>query len=101
MHGRGRGIMSGETVRVLCAGDLHIGRRSSKLPESYSSADHGCAGAWDAIVDAALAKKVDVVALSGDLVDRANRYFEAIGPLERGLRQLAEQGIDTYAVAGN
>lgn len=93
--------MDGDMVRVLCAGDLHIGRRSSKLPVAFSGREHSCAAAWEAIVDAALAERVDLVALSGDLVDRDNRYFEAVGPLERGLRRLASAGIDTYAVSGN
>ena len=93
--------MGGDSIRVLCAGDLHIGRRSSKLPDSLAGSEHSCAVAWEAVVDTAISERVDVVALSGDLVDRANRYFEAIGPLERGLRRLAAGGIDTYAVAGN
>lgn len=88
-------------MKLLCAGDLHIGRRSSKLPETLDGAAHSCAAAWDAVVETALTERVDVVALSGDLVDRANRFFEAIGPLERGLRRLADAGIDTVAVAGN
>ena len=93
--------MSENALRVLCAGDLHIGRRSSKLPSTHSGPEHACAVAWDAIVDTALTERVDIVALSGDLVDRDNRYFEAIGPLERGLRRLADAGIDSYAVSGN
>lgn len=88
-------------MKLLCAGDLHIGRRSSKLPDSLDGPAHSCAAAWDAVVETALAERVDVVALSGDLVDQANRFFEAIGPLERGLRRLLAAGIDTFAVAGN
>ena len=93
--------MSDSFVRVLCAGDLHIGRRSSRLPEAYSGPDHAGAAAWDAIVETALAERVDIVALSGDLVDQDNRYFEAIGPLERGLRRLVDEGIEVFAVSGN
>ena len=52
-------------------------------------------------MDLALAKSVDLVALCGDLIDRDNRYFEALGPLERGLRRLAAAGIPVRAVAGN
>lgn len=52
-------------------------------------------------MDRALAEHVDVVALSGDLVDRANRFYEATGPLETGIRRLAGAGIVTVAVAGN
>lgn len=88
-------------MKVLCTGDLHIGRRPSRLPTHVDSRPHSCARQWDAIVDHALAQRVDVVALSGDVVDQANKYFEAMGPLERGLRRLAEAGIVTVAVAGN
>jgi exonuclease SbcD len=44
---------------------------------------------------------VDVVALTGDVVDRDNRFAEAFGPLERGIRSLCDAGIDVCAVAGN
>jgi exonuclease SbcD len=53
------------------------------------------------MVDYSITNRIDVVALSGDLVDRDNRFYEAIGPLERGLRRLHEAGITTVAVAGN
>ncbi|HUG15802.1 MAG TPA: DNA repair exonuclease [Thermomicrobiales bacterium] len=88
-------------MKILCSGDIHIGRRSSRVPEGLDSARFSTAAAWDSIVDVALRERVDLLALSGDVVDRANRYFEAFGPLERGLRRLAEAGIDTIAVAGN
>ncbi len=92
-------------MRVLCTGDIHIGRRASRLPDplpSHLDADQfSCAFAWGAVVDAALREQVDLVALSGDVVDRQNRYFEAIGPFERGLRQLGEAGIEVIAVTGN
>lgn len=44
---------------------------------------------------------MDVVAITGDLIDQANRYLEAIGPVERGLERLAEKGIRVLAVSGN
>ncbi|MDI3340348.1 MAG: DNA repair exonuclease [Sphaerobacter sp.] len=87
-------------MRILCAGDLHLGRRSSKVPTAAEGAA-SCRGAWLRLVDCAIRERVHVVALSGDLVDHDNRWFEALGPLEQGLRRLAETGIRTYAVAGN
>ncbi len=90
-----------QILRVLCAGDLHIGRKSSKVPSEFDDPRHSCAAAWASVVDLAISERVDLVALSGDMVDRANRFFEAIGPLERGLRRLDEAGIETVAVAGN
>ena len=91
-----RGIM-----KILCAGDLHIGRRPSRLPGNTDGHTLSAAVAWEAIVDQAVRREVDLVALSGDVVDRDNRFYEAIGPLERGLRRLHRHGIETVAVAGN
>ena len=42
-----------------------------------------------------------MVLLSGDVVDRQNRFYESHAPLEQGLRELASNGISTVAVAGN
>lgn len=88
-------------MRILCAGDIHIGRRPSRLPTSVNTAEHSCAAAWRAIVDTAIRQRVRMVALSGDLVDQRNSYFEAADPLESGLRKLAAHGIQTVAVSGN
>lgn len=92
-------------MRVLCTGDIHIGRRASRLPDplpSHLEAEQfSSAAAWGAVVNAALREQVDLIAVSGDVVDRQNRYFEAIGPFERGLRRLADAGIEVVAVTGN
>jgi exonuclease SbcD len=88
-------------IKILCAGDLHLGRRSSRLPEGVEGRAHSATAAWDALIALAIRERVQMVALSGDLVDRANRYFEAFGPLERGIRQLAAANIPVVAVAGN
>src|SRR5690606_31256677 len=77
-------------VKILCTGDVHIGRSSTRFRGDPDARALSCAGAWSLIVDRAIAERVDLVAVSGDLVDRANRYFEAYGPLERGLERLKE-----------
>ncbi len=86
--------------RILATADIHIGRRPSKL-EPDDAQRCSAARMWEAIVERAVREKVDLVALTGDVVDHQNRYFEATGPLERGLVKLADAGIPTYAVAGN
>ncbi|MDQ3547663.1 MAG: DNA repair exonuclease [Chloroflexota bacterium] len=92
-------------MRILCTGDIHIGRRASRLPDPLpghlDAEQFSCAAAWGAVVDTALREQVDIVAISGDVVDRQNRYFEAVGPFERGLRHLADAGIEVVAVTGN
>lgn len=44
---------------------------------------------------------MDLVALSGDVIDAASKSLEALGPMRAGLETLAQAGIDTVAVAGN
>lgn len=91
----------GKPLRLILTGDLHVGRRPSRVCGHIDDKRCSCAAAWSAVVELAVRESVDVVAISGDLVDRENRFYEAFGPLERGLRKLADAGIDTVAVAGN
>lgn len=95
-------VMSDDsTTTLLCTGDVHIGRRPSRLPTTVDSRRFAARAALDKVVEAALQRDVHAVVLTGDIVDRENRYYEALGPLERGLRRLSEEGIQTFAVAGN
>lgn len=86
-------------IKILTTGDLHLGRRSSEVPPSK---DFGSTQwVWKRIVDEAVRRKVDIVALTGDIIDRDNRFFEAIGPLQEGFETLKTNGIEVYMVAGN
>ena len=89
----------GFQMRVLISGDIHIGRRSSKIPENATG--FRARDAWMKIVETAIKERVDLVLLSGDVADRDNRFWEAIGPLEAGTSKLAAAGIQTIAVSGN
>lgn len=89
------------SVKILSTADIHIGRCSSRLPELEHARRYSSARMWHTIVDRAIQEKVDLVTLSGDIVDHDNRFFEATGPLETGLLKLANAGIHTYAVSGN
>ena len=88
-------------VRILATGDIHIGRRPTRVPKAELAERASAARMWEAIVSRAIAERVDAVMLSGDIVDHDNRFYEATGPLERGILRLAESGIPSYAVAGN
>ncbi len=93
--------MPPEPLRILATADLHMGRRPSKIDDLDVAKRLSCTAIWGEMVDRAILEKVDLVALAGDIVDSENRFFEATGPLERGLRKLAAAGIHTYAVSGN
>lgn len=88
-------------LKILCTGDIHIGRRPTRLPEYVKGRLVSTAAVWDEIVHYAVDHEVDALVLTGDIVDLDNRYFEAYGPLERGFKHLAEAGIETVAVSGN
>ena len=87
--------------KILCLGDLHLGRPPSRLPAAVDPEVASVAAVWRRAVDLALAEEVGLVLLSGDVVDRANRFFEGFGRLEEGTRRLTEAGIEVCAVAGN
>lgn len=89
-------------MKLLLSGDLHIGRASTQVPEHVGREHLRTARVWeDRLVDLAIRERVNAVCLSGDVADEANKFWEAIGPLERGVGRLAEAGIMVLAVSGN
>ena len=88
-----------QPVRILCAGDIHLGRRPSgvSVEESELAVGH----VWERLVQRALDEQVDAVVLTGDTVDEENKVFEAMRALENGVRRLVSDGIEVIAVAGN
>ncbi len=93
-------VPDNELVLVL-SGDLHLGRASSQVPGQVHRDELRATGAWGRIVELAIRGRAAAVCLSGDVVDQDNRFWEAIGPLERGIQRLSSEGVRTVAVAGN
>jgi len=94
------------STRLLCVGDIHLGRRPSRIASGLSeygldSAALGPTAAWRNAVAWALTHNVDAVVLAGDVVDRNDDRFEAYGHLENGVRRLIEAGLVVCGVAGN
>ncbi|MEA3266173.1 MAG: metallophosphoesterase family protein, partial [Candidatus Fermentibacteria bacterium] len=88
-------------MRLILTGDIHIGRSSSRIPDTVGKESLRAGSAWNRIVDLAIKKGADIVCLSGDIADQTNKFWEAIGPLKSGIQQLTKYGIRTVAVAGN
>lgn len=90
-------------MRLLCASDLHLGRRPTGIPDhlGLDPARLATVTVWDALVELALAERVDAVLLAGNVIDRENRRFEPLGPFERGLTELGRKTIPVYAIAGD
>ncbi len=90
-------------IRLLAIGDMHLGRQPSRLPDALAKdADRlSPRGAWARAVQMAIEQQVDVVALAGDLVDQEDDLFEAYQPLEDGINQLVQAGIEVVGITGN
>ncbi len=93
-------------LTILAIGDIHLGTVPSQLPEDLSNSGVGKddltpATAWKSTVDYAVNNQVDAVLLAGDVVESTNARFEAMVPLEQGVRQLIQNNIRVIAVAGN
>jgi len=89
-------------LKILCAGDLHLGRTSSKcVHDGEDGAGHSARAAWTRIIDVAIDRGVDLLLLSGDIADDGGNQYEAMGPFEAGIRRLADHEIDVVMVAGN
>ena len=85
-------------MRILATSDIHIGRIPS-VPNA--GADITGRRAWEDVVQCALDQRVQAVLLAGDVVEHDSAWFEAYGPLKKGLARLKERGIAVVAVAGN
>jgi predicted phosphodiesterase len=88
-------------IRILCTGDVHLGRRPTLTPETTDTHFLKPASAWHSFVDAAIERKVDSVALTGDIVDESNKFYEAFSALQSGIERLVSAEIPVVAVAGN
>lgn len=94
-------------ANLLCVGDVHLGRRPSRLPEGLEL-EHGISpreldprAAWRSVVRVAIERHVDAVLLAGDVVESDNGFLEAYGALRAGLAELERAGVPVLAVAGN
>lgn len=85
--------------KFLASADLHLGRRSTSLPDA--AIDTATSEVWKQLVKKAIELNVDAVLLSGDVIDRENRFFEAVGQLQKGFEDLQNAGIPLFMVAGN
>lgn len=91
------------TLKLLAIGDLHLGKRASRLPECLAprAAELGPTGTFNRAVEAAIGAKVDAVLFGGDVVEHDDDFFEAYRTLHSGVAKLTAAGIRVLGVAGN
>ena len=91
-----------DSCTILCVGDLHIGRPSSKCrKEGEAPGAHSARLAWQQIVRCAIDRQVKLLLLTGDVIDREGNLYEAISPFAMGIAELVEAGIEVALIAGN
>ncbi len=88
-------------ISVLCTGDIHIGRAPSKLRPGDHAEELSASRTWSRIVELAIERRVDLVAVSGDLLDQESAVIEAFSVVRRGMAELARSGIRMVAISGN
>src|SRR5690606_9436259 len=90
---------------LLCAADLRLGRRPSRLPAELDERGLASAltpqAAWSALVDFAVTESVRAVLLVGDLLDDEHDFYGTFGELRSGVERLLTAGIEVLAVSGN
>lgn len=87
------------SIKILATGDIHIGLKVSG-PDT-GMRDFSARETWDHIVNWSVMNHVDIIALSGDIIDRDNRFFEAAGSLQSGFTRLKDNNIKVFLVTGN
>lgn len=87
-------------MRLLATSDLHLGRHSS-LSVDRDDSFTASARTWENIVEYTIREDMDMLLLAGDLVEKSNRFYEAIVELEKGIGHLAGSGIPVVMVSGN
>lgn len=90
-------------IKLLAIGDMHLGRRPSRLPGELANqaSELSPQKGWEQTVEQAIQNQVDLVVLAGDLVDREDNFFEAFRPLETGINALVDAGIEVVGISGN
>lgn len=93
--------MGDSETKLLCTGDLHLGRHPTRIPDRLDGSKFSPRSMWRTIVREAIERDVDAVVLTGDIADQENRYFEAYGAFEAGVIDLNEAEVPVITVAGN
>lgn len=83
-------------MRILHTSDWHLGRSFGPM-----SLDADQRAFLDWLVDLCVAERVDLVAVAGDLYDRAIPPVEAVALFRDTLRRLLEHDVQVAAITGN
>jgi DNA repair exonuclease SbcCD nuclease subunit len=87
-------------LRLLHTADVHLGARHTDLGEQAAAQRERQFAAFRATVDLALAEKVDIVLIAGDLFDSNSQPKRSVDRVVAELKRLAESKIRTVIIPG-
>ena len=87
-------------LRIIHTADVHLGARHSDLGEQASAQRERQFAAFKATVDLAIAEKVDLVLVAGDLFDSNVQPRRSVERVAAELKRLAETRIRTVIIPG-
>ncbi len=87
-------------VRLVHTADVHLGARHADLGGQAAAQRERQFAAFRAVVDLALAEKVDLVLIAGDLFDSNTQPRRSVERAAAELKRLAEAAIRTVIIPG-
>jgi DNA repair exonuclease SbcCD nuclease subunit len=87
-------------LRLLHTADVHLGARHTDLGDAAVALRERAFAAFKATVDLAIAEKVDLVLISGDLFDSNAQPKRSVDRVAAELRRLVEARIRTVMIPG-
>jgi exonuclease SbcD len=96
----GTGGQPDRMLRLLHTADVHLGARHTDLGEQAAAQRERQFAAFRAAVDLAIAEKVDVVLIAGDLFDSNTQPRRSVERVAGELKRLVEAKIRTVIIPG-
>ncbi len=87
-------------LRLLHTADVHLGARHTDLGEQAAAQRERQFAAFQAAIDLALAEKVDIVLIAGDLFDSNTQPRRSVERVAAELKRLAAAKIRTVVIPG-
>ncbi|HUP55609.1 MAG TPA: DNA repair exonuclease [Methylomirabilota bacterium] len=87
-------------LRIIHTADVHLGARHDDLGEQASAQRERQFAAFRATIDLALAEKVDILLIAGDLFDSNVQPKRSVERVAAELKRLAESKIRTVVIPG-
>jgi DNA repair protein SbcD/Mre11 len=87
-------------LKIIHTADVHLGARHDDLGEQAATQRERQFGAFRATVDLAIAEKVDVVLIAGDLFDSNVQPRRSVERVAAELKRLADAKIRTVIIPG-